>query len=165
MGPGAEWYAACSSARAMRRAGGWVPFWALQLVVGVLVLLIAIGLFAALLGTVVRGPSDFFDEIGRTVARVAPQPQADVRTAEELEAVIEAMPDRKLRVGSIVEEHDRVVFTVTAERSAVRAAVRPGDELRVGRDGEVEIVPTGLPGLFDRLQRALEELRERYFGR
>ncbi|HUG56346.1 MAG TPA: hypothetical protein VMJ92_04635 [Candidatus Limnocylindrales bacterium] len=148
----------------MRRAGGFVPFWAVQALIGLLLVLLAVGLFAALLGAVASGPAQLFDDIGRTVARIAPQPEADVGTAEQLEVVIAAMPEGKLRVGSIVEEHDRVVFTVTAERSAVRAAVRPGDELRVGRDGEVEIVPTGIPGLLDRLERALEELRERYFG-
>jgi hypothetical protein len=81
-----------------------------------------------------------------------------------LRVVIRAMPDGKIRVASIVAEQDRVVFTVTAERDAVRAAVTDGDELRLAEDGSVEIVPTGLPGVADRLQRALEELRRRFFG-
>ena len=74
------------------------------------------------------------------------------------------MPEGKLRVGTIVEEQDRVVFTITADRSAVRAAVRPGDELRIGRDGNVEIVPTGIPGVIDSLQRAIEDLKRKFFG-
>ena len=74
------------------------------------------------------------------------------------------MPEGKLRVATIVEEQDRVVFTITADRSAVRAAVRPGDELRIGRDGNVEIVPTGIPGVIDSLQRAIEDLKRKFFG-
>jgi hypothetical protein len=150
----------------MRRTRQVVPVWALQFVMGIIVVLLAVGLFAALLGTAVRGPGQFFEELGRTVSRLAPQPQADVRSDEHLRAVIKAMPDGKVRVGSIVEEQDRVVFTVTAERDAVKAAVRPGDELRLNRNtGEVEIVPTGLPGVLDRLQQGVEDLRKRFFGR
>ena len=49
------------------------------------------------------------------------------------------------------------MFTVTADRAAVKAAVQSGDELRLSRTtGELEIVPTGLPGLVDRLQQAIE---------
>jgi hypothetical protein len=143
-----------------------VPGWAIQFLVGIAVVLIAIGLFAALVGTAVRGPGAFFDELGRTVSRLAPQPQADLRSDEDLRAVIGAMPEGKVRVGSIVEEQDRVVFTVTADRSAVKAAIKPGDELRLDRDtGEVEIVPTGIPGVVDELQRRLQELKERFFGK
>ena len=108
----------------------------------------------------------FFDEVGRTVARVAPQPQADIRSDADLKAVIKALPDGRLRVASVVADQDRVVFTVTADRAAVKAAVQSGDELRVSRTtGEVEIAPTGIPGLVDRLQQAIEDLRKSWFGR
>ena len=143
-----------------------VPAWAIQFLVGIAVVLFAIGLFAALVGTAVRGPGQFFEELGRTVARIAPQPEADLRTDDHVRGLIRAMPEGKARVGSIVEEQDRIVFTVTADRSAVRAAVKPGDELRLNRNtGEVEIVPTGLPGVVDRLQQAIDRLKERFFGR
>lgn len=148
----------------MRRSVRLVPGWAVQFVVGALVVLLAIGLVAAMVGPLVQGPTAFFDELGKTVSRVAPQPQADIRTDDQLKAVIKAMPNGRLRVGSIVEEQDRVVFTITADRAAVRAAVRPGDELRIGRDGNVEIVPTGFPGVIDSLQRAIDELKRRFFG-
>jgi len=143
----------------------YVPAWAIQLTVGLVVVLLAVGLFAALIGTVVRGPTAFFDELGKTVSRVAPQPRSDIRSNDELKALIRAMPDGRLRVGSIIEEQDRVVFTVTADRSAVRATIRPGDQLRIGGSGEVEIVPTGIPGVIDDLGRKLEELRKRFFGK
>ncbi len=146
----------------MRR---YVPTWAIQLTIGLVLVLIAVGLFAAVIGTVVRGPTAFFDELGRTVARVAPQPQADIRTDAQLRTLIAAAPDGRLRVASILEDQGRVVFTVTADRAAVRAAVKPGDQLRIGKGGEVEIVPTGLPGVVDELGRQLEELRKRFFGR
>ena len=141
-----------------------VPSWAIQFAVGVALVLVAIGLFAALLGAAVRGPTAFFDELGRNVARLAPQPQPDVRDDGQLKAVIRAMPDGKLRVGSVVEDKDQVVFTVTASRASVRAGVKPGDELRIGRDGNIEIVPTGIPGLLDQLQRSIEDLKRRFFG-
>ena len=143
----------------------YVPVWAIQLTVGLVLVLLAVGLFAALIGTVVRGPTAFFDELGKTVSRVAPQPRSDIRSNDELKALIRAMPDGRLRVGSIIEEQDRVVFTVTADRSAVRATIRPGDQLRIGGSGEVEIVPTGIPGVIDDLGRKLEELRKRFFGK
>ena len=143
-----------------------VPAWAIQFIVGIALVLLAIGLFSALVGTAVRGPGQFFEELGRTVSRLAPQPQADVRSDEQLRAVIAAMPEGKIRVGSIVEEQDRVVFTVTADRAAVKAAIKPGDELRLDRNtGQVEIVPTGIPGVVDELQRRLQELKERFFGK
>jgi hypothetical protein len=148
----------------MQRTTGYVPFWAVKFLIGVVVLLFAVALFAALVGTAVRGPAEFFDQLGKTIARVAPQPQADIRDEEQLKRVISAMPDGKLRVGSVIAEQDRVVFTVTADRSAVKAAVQPGDELRISRGGEVEIVPTGIPGVIDRLQRAIEDLRRQFFG-
>jgi hypothetical protein len=150
----------------VKRAGTFLPIWALQFVIGMFAVLLAVGLFAALVGSVVRGPQTFFDEIGKTVARVAPQPQADVRSDAALKAVIKALPDGRLRVASVVAEQDRVVFTVTADRAAVKAAVQSGDELRLSRTtGEIEIVPTGLPGLVDRLQQAIEELRRSWFGK
>jgi hypothetical protein len=150
----------------VKRAGAFLPIWALQFVIGMFAVLLAVGLFAALVGSVVRGPQTFFDEVGKTVARVAPQPQADVRSDAALKAVIKALPDGRLRVASVVAEQDRVVFTVTADRAAVKAAVQSGDELRLSRTtGEIEIVPTGLPGLVDRLQQAIEELRRSWFGK
>ena len=136
----------------------------MQFVIGIVLVLVVIGVAAALLGPVMRGPTAFFDELGKTMSRIAPQPQADLRTDDQLRAVIKAMPEGRLRVGTIVEEQNRIVFTITADRSAVKAAVKPGDELRIARDGSVEIVPTGLPGLVDSLQRAIEDLKRRFFG-
>jgi hypothetical protein len=149
----------------VKRAGTFLPLWALQFVIGMFAVLLAVGLFAALIGSVVRGPATFFDEVGKTVARIAPQPQADMRSDADLKAVIKALPDGRLRVASIVAEQDRVVFTVTADRAAVKAAVQTGDELRLSRTGEVEIAPTGIPGLVDRLQQALDDLRRSWFGK
>ena len=150
----------------MKRAGAFLPIWALQFVIGMFAVLLAVGLFAALIGSVVKGPQNFFDEVGRTVARVAPQPQADIRSDADLKAVIKALPDGRLRVASVVADQDRVVFTVTADRAAVKAAIQSGDELRVSRTtGEVEIAPTGIPGLVDRLQQAIEDLRKSWFGK
>lgn len=143
----------------------YIPAWAIQLTVGLVLVLLAVGLFAALVGSVVRGPTAFFDELGKTVTRVAPQPQADIRTDAQLRTLIAAAPDGKLRVGSVIEDQDRVVFTVTADRAAVHAAVKPGDQLRLSKSGEVEIAPTGLPGVVDELGRQLEELRKRFFGK
>jgi len=142
----------------------FVPMWAFQFVIGLFVVLVAVALAAALLGPVLRGPTAFFDELGKTMSRIAPQPQADIRTDDQLKAVIKAMPEGKLRVGTIVDEQNRVVFTITADRSAVKAAVQPGDELRIARDGSVEIVPTGIPGVIDSLQRAIEDLKRKFFG-
>ena len=150
----------------MKRAGAFLPIWALQFVIGMFAVLLAVGLFAALIGSVVKGPQNFFDEVGRTVARVAPQPQADLRSDADLKAVIKALPDGRLRVASVVADQDRVVFTVTADRAAVKAAIQSGDELRLSRTtGELEIAPTGLPGLVDRLQQAIEDLRKSWFGK
>lgn len=148
----------------MKRGAAFLPLWALQFVIGIFAVLLAVGLFAALVGSVVRGPQTFFDEVGKTVSRIAPQPQADIRSDAELKAVIKALPDGRLRVASIVGEQDRVVFTVTADRAAVKAAAQAGDELRLSRTGDVEIAPTGIPGLVDRLQQAIEDLRRSWFG-
>jgi hypothetical protein len=148
----------------VKRTGTFLPLWALQFVIGIFAVLLAVGLFAALVGTVVRGPQTFFDEVGKTVSRIAPQPQADIRSDAELKAVIKALPDGRLRVASVVGEQDRVVFTVTADRAAVKAAAQAGDELRLSRAGDVEIAPTGIPGLVDRLQQAIEDLRRSWFG-
>jgi len=142
----------------------FVPMWALQFLIGIFVVLVAVALAAALLGPLMRGPTAFFDELGKTMSRIAPQPQPDLRNDDQLKVVIKAMPDGKLRVGTIVDEQNRVVFTITADRSAVKAAVRPGDELRIAKDGSVEIVPTGLPGVIDSLQKAIEDLKRRFFG-
>ena len=141
-----------------------VPSWATQFVVGLALVLIAIGLFAALLGAAVHGPTAFLDELGKNVARLAPQPQPDVRDDAQLRALIKAMPDGTLTVGSVVEDRDEVVFTITTPRAAVKAAVKPGDRLRLAKDGSVEIVPTGIPGLLDQLQRNIEELKKKFFG-
>jgi len=149
----------------VKRAGAFLPMWALQFVIGMVAVLLAVGLFVALVGSVVRGPATFFDEVGKTVARIAPQPQADIKSDAALKAVIKAMPDGRLRVASIVADQDRVVFTVTADRAAVKAAVQAGDELRLSRTGDVEIVPTGIPGLVDRIQQAIDELRRSWFGK
>ena len=141
-----------------------MPSWAVQFAVGLALVLVAVALFAALLGAAVRGPTAFFDELGKSVARLAPQSQPDVRDDAQLKAVIRSMPDGKLRVGSVVEDKDQVVFTISAPRAAVHALVKPGDELRIGRDGSVEVVPTGIPGILDQLQRSVEDLKRRFFG-
>ena len=141
-----------------------MPAWAVQFAVGLALVLVAVALFAALLGAAVRGPTAFFDELGKSVARLAPQAQPDVRDDAQLKAVIRSMPDGKLRVGSVVEDKDQVVFTISAPRAAVHALVKPGDELRVGRDGNVEVVPTGIPGVLDQLRRSVEDLKKRFFG-
>ena len=141
-----------------------VPMWAFQFLIGIAVVLVAVALAAALVGPIVRGPTAFFDELGKTISRIAPQPQADLRSDDQLKAVIKAMPEGKLRVGTIVDDQNRVVFTITADRSVVKAAVRPGDELRIAKDGSVEIVPTGIPGVIDSLQRAIEDLKKKFFG-
>jgi len=142
----------------------FVPIWAFQFVIGIFLVLIAVGIAVALLGPVLRGPTAFFDELGKTISRIAPQPQPDLRNDEQLKVVIKAMPEGKLRVGTIVDEQNRVVFTITADRAAVKAAVRPGDELRIAKDGSVEIVPTGIPGVIDQLQRAIDDLKRKFFG-
>ena len=146
----------------VRRA--YVPFWAWQFVIGAVVVLLAVAVFATVVGAALRVPSGFLDDIGRTMSRVIPQQGPDIETDAELKRVIAAMPDGELRVATVDAEHGRVVFTVTADRGAVRAAVQPGDELRVGRNGEVEIVPTGVPGLLDQLGRAMEDLKRKWFG-
>jgi hypothetical protein len=148
----------------MKRAA-FVPFWAWQFVIGVGVVLLAVSVFAVVVGAALRVPSGFLDDVGKTISRVAPQPAPDVATEDQLKKVISAMPQAKLRVATVDAEHGRVVFTVTADRSAVHAAVQPGDELRIARDGSVEIVPTGIPGLLDQLQRAMEDLRKKWFGK
>ena len=142
----------------------FVPIWALQFVAGIFIVLIAVSVAVALLGPVLRGPTAFFDELGKTISRIAPQPQADLRGDDQIKAVIKAMPNGKLRVGTILDDQNRVVFTITADRSAVKAAVQPGDEVRIARDGSVEIVPTGIPGVIDSLQRAIEDLKRKFFG-
>jgi hypothetical protein len=150
--------------RAMKHAA-FVPFWARQFVVGTVVVLLAVSVFAVVVGAALRIPSSFLDDVGRTMSRVAPQPAPDVAAEDQLKKVIAAMPQGRLRVATVDAEHGRVVFTVTADRSAVHAAVQPGDELRLARDGSVEIVPTGIPGLIDQLQRAMEDLKVKWFGK
>ncbi len=77
-----------------------VPMWAVQFVIGAVIVLIAIGVAVALLGPVMRGPTAFFDELGRTISRIAPQPQADLRSDDQLKAVIKAMPSTTRTVSS-----------------------------------------------------------------
>ena len=93
-----------------------------------------------------------------------PQPGLDLRSEDQVKKLISAMPEGRLRVGSVVAEQDHVVFTVTADRASVHASVAPRDDLRIGRDGAIEIAPVGIPGAVDQLQRALEDLRRRFFG-
>jgi hypothetical protein len=147
----------------MKRAGV-VPFWAWQFVVGAVIVLLAVTTFALLIGTALRVPGNFLDEVGKTVARVVPQAGPDVSSEEQLKKVIAAMPEGRLRVATVDAEHGRVIFTITADRNAVKAAVQPGDELRLSKTGEVEIVPTGVPGLLDQLGKAMEDLKKRFFG-
>src|SRR5258706_15946859 len=110
----------------------FLPIWALQFVIGMFAVLLAVGLFVALIGSVVKGPQNFFDEVGRTVARVAPQPQADIRSDPDLKPVIKALPHGRLRVASVVADPARVVFAVAAGRPAVRAGVHAGGGRRGG---------------------------------
>ena len=148
---------------AVKRAG-YIPFWAWQFVIGAVVVLLAITIFALLVGAAIRVPSSFLDDIGKTVARVTPQTAAEITTEEQLKKVIAAMPQGKLRVATVDAEHGKVIFTLTADRAAVHAAVQPGDELRIAKDGSVEIAPTGIPGLHDQLGRAMEDLKKKWFG-
>lgn len=149
---------------AVKRAG-FVPFWAWQFVIGIVIILLAVTVFSLLVGAALRVPSSFLDDIGKTVARVAPlQPTKDVSSEEQLKMVIAAMPQGKLRVATVDAEHGTVIFTITADRAAVHAAVQPGDELRLTKDGAVEIAPTGIPGLLDQLGRAMEDLKKKWFG-
>ena len=147
----------------MKRAA-FVPFWAWQFVGGAIVVILAISVFAVVVGAALRVPSGFLDDVGKAISRVAPQPAADIASEDQLKKVITAMPNGRLRVATIDAEHGRVVFTVTVDRPAVHAAVQPGDELRIARDGSVEIVPTGIPGLIDQLQRAMDDLKKKWFG-
>ncbi|HKW77926.1 MAG TPA: hypothetical protein VJQ09_02435 [Candidatus Limnocylindria bacterium] len=147
----------------MKRAA-LVPFWAWQFAIGAAVVLLAVAVFAVVVGAAIRVPSSFLDDVGKTMSRVAPQPAPDIASETELKSAIAAMPKGRLRVATVDAEHGKVVFTVTADRGAVRAAVQPGDELRIARDGSVEIAPTGLAGLVDQLQRAMEDLKRKWFG-
>ena len=150
--------------RTMKRAA-FVPFWAWQFVFGVIVVILAVAVFATVIGAALRAPSGFLDEVGKTMSKVVPQQSADVGGEAELKGVITATPHGRLRVATIDTDHDRVIFTVTVERSAVKAAVQPGDELRIAKDGSVEIVPTGIPGVVDQLQRAFDDLKRKFFGK
>ncbi len=134
----------------MKRAA-FVPFWAWQFVGGSVVVILAVSVFAVVVGAALRVPSGFLDDVGKAISRVAPQPAADIASEDQLKKVITAMPNGRLRVATIDAEHGRVV-------------VQPGDELRIARDGSVEIAPTGIPGLIDQLQRAMEDLKKKWFG-
>lgn len=159
----------CTEARQLPDYGpvkraAFVPFWAWQFVIGIVIILLAITVFSLLVGAALRVPSSFLDDIGKTMARVAPQPTVDVSSEEQLKKVIAALPQGKLRVATVDAEHGQVIFTITTDRAAVHAAVQPGDELRLAKDGSVEIAPTGIPGLLDQLGRAMEDLKKKWFG-
>src|SRR5216684_2911559 len=118
----------------MKRAA-LVPLWAWQFVIGIVVVLLAVSVFAVVVGAALRVPSGFLDDVGKAISRVAPQPAPDIATEDQLKKVIVAMPQGKLRVATIDAEHGRVV-----------------------------IVPTGIPGLIDQLQRAMDDLKKKWFG-
>lgn len=146
----------------MRR---FVPIWALQFGVGVVLVIVVSVVAIGAITSASKIPGEFFDAVGRTVHNVLPKEGADVSADADVRAVIRALPNGRLRVASVVPEDDVVVFTVTAKRSAVKAAVGPGDQLRVNRDtGEVEIAPQGIPGVMDQLRQQLDDLRKRFFG-
>jgi hypothetical protein len=149
---------------AVKRAG-YVPFWAWQFVIGVVIVLLAVTVFALLIGAALKVPGSFLDEVGKTVSRVAPQPGKDISSEEQLKKVIAAMPQGRLRVATVDTDHGQVVFTITVERAAVHAVVQPGDELRIARDASVEVAPTGIPGLLDQLGRAMDDLKRKWFGK
>ncbi len=142
-----------------------VPLWATQFLVGAFAVLVGATLVIALVSNATRLPGQFFDEVGRTMHRILPKEGPDLTNDTQLKAVIRTMPDGRLRVGAVIPEDDVVVFTVTAKRSEVRAAVVPGDQLRISRTtGELEIAPQGVPGVIDRLGEELRKLKERFFG-
>ncbi|OLC53683.1 MAG: hypothetical protein AUH85_13645 [Chloroflexi bacterium 13_1_40CM_4_68_4] len=148
--------------RAMRR---FVPLWALQFVIGLIVVIVVSIVAIGAISSASKIPGEFFDAVGRTVHNALPKEGPDLATDADVRAVIRALPNGKLRVASVVAEDDVVVFTVTAKRSAVKAAVGPGDQLRLNRDtGEVEIAPQGIPGLLDQLRQQMDDLRKRFFG-
>lgn len=159
----------CTKARrlpdygAVKRAA-FVPFWAWQFVIGIVIVLLAVTVFSLLVGAALRVPSSFLDDIGKTMSRVAPQPTVDASSEDQLKKLIAAMPQGKLRVATVDVERGRVIFTITADRASVHAAVQPGDELRLAKDGTVEIAPTGIPGLLDQLGKAMEDLKKKWFG-
>lgn len=143
----------------------FVPFWAIQFVIGgVLIAVVSVVAITAI-ANATRIPGQFLDDVGRTVHGILPKEGPDVSSDAQVKAVVRAMPDGRLRVGSVIAEDDVVVFTVTARRSSVKAAVVPGDQIRINRDsGEIEIAPQGIPGVIDRLQEELRKLKERFFG-
>jgi hypothetical protein len=143
----------------------FMPFWAAQFIVGAALVVVIAVVGITLLTNATKLPGQFFDELGRTVQRVLPQEEADLGNEAQVKALVRAMPDGRLRVGSVVPDEDVVVFTVTAKRSAVTAAVVSGDELRISRDtGELELAPQGIPDILDRLGEEMRKLRERFFG-
>jgi hypothetical protein len=146
----------------MRR---FIPLWALQFAVGLVLVIVVSVVAIAAISSASRIPGEFFEAVGRTVHNVLPKEGPDLATDADVRAVIKSLPNGKLRVASVVAEDDVVVFTVTAKRSAVHAAVGPGDQLRLNREtGEVEIAPQGIPGVLDQLRQQLEDLRKRFFG-
>src|SRR5438309_7375797 len=140
-------------ARVTHRMKRLLPFWAIQFAFGAAVVVIVSVVAIAAVSNVTRLPSAFFDEVGRTVRNALPKEAADLGNDDQLKVMLRAMPGGRLRVGSVIGGDDVVVFTVTAKRSAVRAAVVPGDQLRLNRDsGEIEIAPQGIPGIVHQLQ-------------
>lgn len=165
----AESWQICTKARGLPdywpvKRAAYVPMWAWQFVIGIVIVLLAVTVFALLVGAALRVPSSFLDDIGKTMSRVAPQPTVDVSSEDQLKKVIAAMPQGKLRVATVDAERGRVILTITADRAAVKAAVQPGDELRIAKDGSVEIAPTGIPGLLDQLGKAMDDLKKKWFG-
>ena len=146
------------------KRAAFVPFWAWQFVIGIVIILLAVTVFSLLVGAALRVPSSFLDDIGKTMSRVAPQPTVDASSEDQLKKLIAAMPQGKLRVATVDAEHGQVIFTITTDRAAVHAAVQPGDELRLAKDGTVEIAPTGIPGLLDQLGKAMDDLKKKWFG-
>jgi hypothetical protein len=142
-----------------------VPLWAMQFGVGLVLVIVVSVVAIGAISSASKIPGEFFDAVGRTVHNVLPKEGADLSADADVRAVIRSLPNGKLRVASVVAEDDVVVFTVTAKRSAVHAAVGPGDQLRLNRDtGEVEIAPQGIPGLLDQLRQQIDDLRKHFFG-
>jgi hypothetical protein len=142
-----------------------VPRWAIQFAIGIVLVVVLSIVAIGAISSASKIPTEFLDAVGRTVHNVLPKEGPDLAADADVRAVIKSLPNGKLRVASVVPEDDVVVFTVTAKRSAVHAAVGPGDELRINRDtGEVEIAPQGIPGVLDDLRQRLEDLRKRFFG-
>ena len=160
----------CTEARQLPDYGpvkraAFVPFWAWQFVIGIVIILLAVTVFSLLVGAALRVPSSFLDDIGKTMARVAPQPTVDVSSEEQLKKVIAAMPQGKLRVATVDAEHGQVIFTITdrpgggaCRRAAGRRA--PPGEGRERRDRAYWDSRAPRPAR----QSAMEDLKKKWFG-